>query len=415
MQTNRTLKLDSLGKWLAAIGAFALGYFIFYALMQRLGSDISIHAAWAADGSFANPKTFFYHCAHPLWHVTVAALTRTGLSLSVSAALVTALSKAAEVWLLVALAERIIGRKGWLATLCGVLAGLVSAVWMPALNPHIYYGVGSPNPWHSPTQLLVMVAMLFSIPYTARCVETFQRRLPIDGAKANVPWRDAAILAAVLFVSLAAKPTFLQAFLPAACLYFLVMWIRKPRNSPFFWRMLAAAAPALLLLLLQFLFYFGQILPTQGGIALQVSWEKLGTVAVNVLLNRLFPLFVLLTCVDRDTLKKPLYQLTLLTDAVSILQMLLLTETGSRASDGNFGWAMMGSALMLWAITLPVFADRLLRWLKRRRAAAEGQPYLSNHPRLEPYKWAAGVLLLLWHAITGAYYVVYLLTTTNVL
>ena len=56
-----------------------------------------------------------------------------------------------------------------------------------------------------------------------------------------------------------------------------------------------------------------------------------------------------------------------------------------------------------------------LRWLKRRRAAAEGRPYLSNHPRLEPYKWAGGVLLLLWHAVTGVYYVAYLLTTTNVL
>ena len=47
--------------------------------------------------------------------------------------------------------------------------------------------------------------------------------------------------------------------------------------------------------------------------------------------------------------------------------------------------------------------------------AAEGKPYLSNHPKLEPYKWAAGMVLLLWHLASGITYVVMLLSTGRVL
>jgi len=405
----------SLGKWLAALGALILGYIVFMALMQRPASDISIHAAWAQQGSFANPKTFVYRAAHPLWHIIVALFLRVGLPLDVSASLLTALCKAGEVWLLITLAESIIGKKGWLATLSGVLCALVTAVWVPVLNAQIYYGIGSPNTWHSPTQLMAMVMMLIILPYTARCVETFQRRLPTEGEKANISWRNTAVLGALLAVSLLAKPTFMQAFFPAACLYFLLMWIKRPKNSPFFWRLLAAAAPSVLMMALQYLFYFGQVLPTQGGMALHVSWDKTADVALSVILTRLFPLFVLLTTLERERYQKPLYQLALLMDAVAIAEMLLVSETGRRAADGNLGWAMMGSALMLWALTLPVFLNKLTLWLKRRKAAAEGHPYLTSHPKLEPLKWATGSLLLLWHAATGIYYVVYMITTTNVL
>ena len=405
----------ALGKWVAALCAFLLGYIVFMALMQRPASDISIHAAWAQQGSFSNPKTFVYRAAHPLWHVVVALLLRVGLPLDVSASLFTALCKAGEVWLLISLAETLIGKRGWLATLSGVLAGVVTAVWVPVLNAQIYLGVGSPNTWHSPTQLLVMVLMLMIVPYMARLIENDRRRLPAEGDAALLPWRSVMLLGGLLATSLLAKPTFMQAFFPAACLYCLILWLRRPKSTPFILRLLVAAAPAVLMMGLQYLFYFGQIIPTQGGMAIALSWEKTGDVALSVLLTQLFPIFVLLTTLDRDAFQKPLYQLALLMDVASMLEMVVFSETGRRAADGNLGWAMMGSALMLWALTLPVFLHKLMRWLQRRKAAAEGQPYLTSHPRLEPVKWAAGTLLLAWHVATGVYYVIYLLTTTHVL
>jgi hypothetical protein len=262
--------------------------------------------------------------------------------------------------------------------------------------------------------MIAMVFMLLCVPMTAKIIEGFERRLPKDGAQANASWREVIVLAALLLASLLAKPTFMQAFLPAACVYFLLLWIRRPKNTPFILRMLVAAAPSVLFMVLQYLFYFGGIVGSaQESMVLQVSWQKASEVAVSVLLMQLFPLFVLVTCADRDTLRTPLFRLTILMDAVAILEMLLLSENGRRASDGNFGWAMMGSALMLWAITLPVFARGLTLWIRRRRAAAEGKPYLTSHPRLEPVKWGAGLMLLLWHLGSGICYIVYLLTTST--
>ncbi len=399
----------------ATAAIFALGYAVFYALMQRPASDISIHATWAAEIRFTDLRSFFHHGAHPLWHTLVALVLLTGLPLAHSAALVTALCKAAEVWLLIALAAQLLGKRGWAATLCGAAASLVSALWVPALNPLVYVGIGSPNPWHSPTQLIAMVPMLLAVPLTARCVDSFRQRLPLDGPKANAPARDAALLGALLLLSLTAKPTFMQAFLPAASLYCLLMWLRKPRNSPFFLRMMAAAAPAVVLMVLQYLFYFGVIVPSQGNMILDVSLAKAGSVALAVLLTQAFPILVLAACSDRETWRSPLVWLTLATDIVAILEMLLLGEDGRRAADGNFGWAMMGAALMLWAIALPLYARFARRWARRRRAAAEGQPTLASHPRLEAGALGAGALLLAWHLASGIYYVVYLLTTGNAL
>ena len=400
-------------RWLAVGLMLVLGYFVFYEMVQRMGCDLSIHATWAAEGDFANPRTFLRHGAHPLWHALVAALMLTGLPLWPSAALVTAMGKGLEVWLLIRISARVLGRDDWVATLCGVAAALVSAICVPWLNPRVYIGGGTPNTWHSPTQMAALVMTLLCVPLTADCVETFHRRLPAEGSRANVPWKQALTLAAALLVSLLAKPTFMQAFLPAACLYFLWMWIRMPQNSPFFWRMIAAAAPAVLFMVLQYMYYFGMLVPSQGDMTVLVTWEKLRVGIIRTLLLRAFPLYVLAFAMDGDTWKKPVWQLTLLMDVISVVELLLLDETGRRASDGNFGWAMMSSALMLWALTLPQFVRRFrASWVKRRKAALEGQPYLEHRPRLEMARWIGGFVLLGWHVASGIYYLIYLMSTS---
>ena len=89
--------------------------------------------------------------------------------------------------------------------------------------------MGTPNTWHSPTQLIAMVWMLICVPYTARCYDRFEAALP--DPRANIPWREGALLGALLLLSLTAKPTFMQAFLPAACLFFLAAWVRHPTRD----------------------------------------------------------------------------------------------------------------------------------------------------------------------------------------
>ena len=71
-------------KWLAVGVSLVLGYIVFYALALRPASDLSIHATWAAEGNFADLRSFVHHGAHPLWHVLVAAVLLTGLPLPAS-------------------------------------------------------------------------------------------------------------------------------------------------------------------------------------------------------------------------------------------------------------------------------------------------------------------------------------------
>jgi hypothetical protein len=405
---KRTQRID-LWKWFAIALSASLGALVFHALLQRPQSDIAIHTLWAQQATLADLKSFVRQAAHPLWRICVFLLMQTGLSSNASALLFTALCKGLETWALVALSRRLIGHRGWEAALCGFLASIVSSVWVPWVNPTVFIGGGSPNPWHSPTQIALMAPMILAVAWTAMAEERYL------GAREIIPWKDAAMLSSMLLISALIKPTFLQAFLPAAGLYFLVRWIKNPKGSRYYLRLLLAAAPAVLVIALQFLFYFGGVVETQGGMTVSVSGEKTLDTVRLVVFTQLFPLFVLIAFADRNTLKQPLFLFTLLLDAVAVVQMLVLSETGYRAQDGNFGWAVMGAALMLWAVTLPLFCVRASRWIRRLCTASDGVPHVVSRPRAQAAKMIAGGVLLLWHAASGIGYVIYLLTSRNAL
>ena len=137
------------------------------------------------------------------------------------------------------------------------------------------------------------------------------------------------LLGALLLLSLTAKPTFMQAFLPAACLFFLVQWVRHPQNSRFFLRVLACVVPAIAFMILQYMYYFGIIVPSQGDMVLEISLEKLGRVLLSTLLMQAFPLYVLLFF-RQDGQRDTLFYLSLIMDAVGVLEYLLLGENGRR-------------------------------------------------------------------------------------
>ena len=61
------------------------------------------------EGDFSDLTSFFHHGAHPMWHVLVALVMLAGVPLAPAAAGVTALLKAAEVWLIYRLLDRRLG------------------------------------------------------------------------------------------------------------------------------------------------------------------------------------------------------------------------------------------------------------------------------------------------------------------
>lgn len=387
-------------KWLMIAAMFVLSYLLFYQLTLRPSSDISIHTVWAGEGDFRDPRTFFHHGAHPLWHILVCLVCLLGVPLETSAALVTAFCKAAEIWLIhrlfaIYLSERLSSNA---LTLLAFVVSTVSALCLPFYNPTVYYGVGTPNTWHSCTQLIAMVFMLICVPYTAHCYDLFIRTN--QGNRTLLPWRKPLLLGALLLISLLAKPTFMQAFLPAACLYFLVQWIRHPKNSRFFLQIVLCVLPSVLFMIVQYMYYFGLIVPQQGSMILQFTWEKGFDLLIRLMLMLAFPLYAAITT-RRDEGHDTLFWLTLVYAAVSAIEFLILGESGRRAADGNFAWGMMGAMMMVWVVcTIRFFRN--------------GAGVRRTDGRLSACR-VVGYALLLWHFISGVYYIVYLFMTSNVL
>lgn len=372
--------------WIACLCMAALSFAVFYAMAQRPASDLSIHAAWAAEGSFADPRSFLHHHVHPLWHLGVGLLLLTGLSLPVAAALVTMLWKCVLFWASWALCRRLLGQgqKWWQATVCALVICLVSSVCIPWFNPTVYLGAGTPNTWHSPTQMAVLPFSVACLWVMAQSYDRFEKLGPEQGCLTGRQWLG---MAALFALSALAKPTFLQAFLPAAALFFLVQWIRQPQGSKYFWQLIGAMVPSLLVMALQFYYYF--LHPTDTGIQLDVSLAKTGLCVAQLLVMALFPLFALVT--DREK-KDTLVILTVWNAVSALIEMMLLGESGRRSSDGNFIWAMMGSAFLLWAVMLP-------RFVRQQRGRG-----------LCPRSVAGGALIG-WHLLSGLYYIGYLLLT----
>ncbi len=379
---------------------FILSFVLFYSICQRPNSDIAIHATWAAEGDFLQPDTFFHHGAHCMWHVLVALLLRLSIPLTAAAALVTAVCKVAELWLVERLFSLYLSKRlsrGTIAVL-SVISVIVTCVCVPWYNSTVYMGVGSPNLWHSPTQMIAIVWMLLCVSYVAQCYDKFERLLPSSGKECVLPWKQTALMGAMLFMSLFAKPTFMQVFLPAACLYFGVMWLRHPQNSRFFLRIIVSILPAVALMIVQYLYYFGIIVPSQGSMILELTSDKVLNVLVGGLLIRVFPIYALISCRKRRE-KDTLYWLTIVFDAVGFVEYLILGESGRRAADGNFGWGMMGASLMLWFVAMIRYARCVSDDLHER-----------NRPRPQHF---VGAALLLWHLGSGIYYIIYLLTNTG--
>ena len=389
-------RAEATAKWLVFALLSALTFAIAYALMARPASDLSIHATWASEGDFLHPRSFVTHHAHPLWHFTAKALMLTGLGFRLSGALAMLLWKLPELGAAYALARRLLGddAKPYAPALCTLCLMLVSAVCVPALNPTVYVGGGTPNTWHSPTQQAVLGFMLLCVPMVASSYDRFAAQ---PGYRE--PWKSWLLLTALLALSVLAKPVYLQAFLPAACLFFLVQWIRHPSGSRYFLGMVAAVVPSVLMMALQTYFYF--LNPSGNtGMAILLTWDKAKDCLIGLALLEAFPLFALLT--EKRGAKGTLLTLTVLYNAVAFLEKLLLSEVGQRANDGNFGWGLLAASLMLWAVMLPRFVRQFREW----RAAAT---------RTGTWRYWLGGSLLAYHLASGVYYAAYLLTTTNAL
>lgn len=412
--------------WAAFALLLAAVTYIYYWEAVSDFSDIHLHAAIASGFDFLDLHSITSRIVYPFWHVNYAVLYKLGVPFVWAAAIVCVAYKT----LVFVLVQRILYLylapefSAKLATLGALAAMFVTAVRIPSVNPTVYIGIGSPNVWHNPTQIVAILSSLLCVFYTAHCVYHYQSNRGAAGAAGMLPWKKTAMLSALLLFSVVCKPTFMQAFLPACGVYFLILWIKNPKHTRFFLQIILAFLPTVVYFLMQYLYYTGVVVPFTSGIAVSLDPARLWIAIRNLLMMAAFPLLTLLLTTKKGALREPVLALVLLITAAAVLEAYLFYETGMRENNGNFNWASMNAAFLLWVIALPRFfravqefrfdQARLQEDAKKGVLPSATLSRAQTRLRAQSAGFLAAMFLLLWHLYSGMYYLYYLFSTVNV-
>lgn len=385
----------------AALAVFAASYAMFAYEYSFPFMDLYIHANLASEFDFADLHSITCRLSYPMWHVFVSALYQLGVPLSIAAAGMCALCKTL-VFVLTCLLVHAMGGKRRTALIVSLLLMVVTGILIPSVNPRVYRTIGSPNVWHNPTQQIVTAAMLMVMPWLAHCWYEFERRLTAGEKKITLPWGKVLVLAILGAGSVACKPTFMQALLPAAFVMFLVELIRHKTEWRYFGQIVLAFLPTVGYFLLSYLYYTGVVVEFTSGVDIGVTAETARAAVRSALVMSACPLFAVIACYRKGLFKDRMLVLALLMVAFSALEAMAFRETGMRENHGNFTWAANSSAFFLWVVMAGVFVRSFCADVK---AGA-----LTLWRKLG---YAVTVGLFGWHVVSGVYYLVFLLTTGN--
>lgn len=411
MLNEREWRKEHRPGWLLLVSAaaiYAATLFLYHYEMQFSLTDLAVHANIAADFDFTDLHSITSRLAYPLWHLMTSCVYQLGLPIEWAAPVICSLCKV----LTFVLTQRVLvglcrGKvKENTLTLAAVLVNVVTAVFIPGVNDRVYrgfgYTIGSPNVWHNPTQQAVLVSALMVLPLLCHCWYEFERRYPEEGEKTMLPWGEVILLAVFLMGSLACKPTFLQALIPAAFVMFLVELCRRPRCWRYFGQIVLAFVPAVAYFLLQYLYYTGVVVEYTSGVEFGVTLDSILSMLRSTVMMSVFPLYAIVCCYKKGMFKDRMLVLALLMVFFSLLEGMAFRETGLREGHGNFTWAANSSSFVLWVVMAGIFLREFVSGLKAKT--------LSSGRKAA---YAVGFALMGWHAASGVYYLYFLLSTGN--
>lgn len=387
---------------------FFATYFITYA--QVGGGDFGAHIKWAAEFNFTYFIEYFSErIPYPLWHF----LTKTGkvflnTSYENAAALVSAMANGIS-FLLTVFAQKYLFRSFsikleeipfWATCLM-----FVGPLYLPSFNEVYDMAAGTANIWHNPTSIMVKPFVILIFCMIAKIVEE----------ERQIKYQEIIILVIASFLSVLAKPSFLQGLIPGLGIFMLIYLIvdfSKTRLVKYF--ILAATfIPSVILMLLQFynaLFEDGKIQEVDtsaiiGPVTIETPGYKQGigfawgktfshwtpNIYVSLFLTIAFPLFVFLFN-HRKMIKNKIFQLALCYECVSWLEGVILYQKGPAEHQGNFLWAWYHSLYIFFMICTFYFLDSSTRMeIKKKRDVL----YLG-----------IGNILLFLHLMFGIFYAI---------
>lgn len=420
-------------------------FWLMYAVILRFQSgenDYIDHMLWALSLSPSAVRASFYNGSARLWHICVRFLfLHVTHNLWTSTAIVTAAADAAAYFLVFRIFEEALPERTpprWLLSLLVAAPFIVSALTLPGGT--LYVDVGAVNTWHNPTNIMVRPFAAAVFYMTVRIYNRYrygsrsilaERGTEIDPAFREsffrrfrhpvFTWAELILYPLCLLFSAYAKPSFLQFFAPAICVFLIIELIRtKGRLFPFCVKLALPYIPVALILLAQLFKLFPGGVSVSGGESaetaaaaaatgsgisvyfMQSSFSGIGDF-LTALMSRLrflllpgiFAYFVVFLNA-RNKPWQPAARLALLCVATAFLEYLFLHETGYRSEHGNFIWALHLSLWLLWGVAATQYGELLSE--------------RSSRGKLARY---IGTPLLLWHLICGIVYLVVIFKTAN--
>lgn len=246
---------------------------------------------------------------------------------------------------------------------------IIQGLYFPWLDAgDRYLGIFSMNPIHNPTYMCMkgfsLICFCLVCDIWGKQKDENYRGIFFRVEKGLK--RYYIYLAVMLFLSVLAKPTFAEMFIPAVAFLMLGELIRRlvkkdGSAKPYFRHCLitlSCAVPALLYILVQSLAYFiwGGSYGGDGESLIITElfevWHLFSrNVGLSIGLGLAFPLFMVL--IDgKYFVKSDMGRLALAGYLISVLEAALLGEGGSKLEHGNFLWPMMSGILFMFLVSV---------------------------------------------------------------
>ena len=394
------MNLGKLMKNIPAAAVLAAGIAVIFTgafLTALVGMDYPIHEGIVTGMDLSDPAAFFREHMEPLWHLmTYGVMHLLHCRVEIAAGLVSGfLFALLFVLAYVFLHKAVPQAPASAAAAASVLLHLSGAIYLPFFNPEPYLGQGSPNIWHNPTTItvkpLALLAFVLISSVLVRSRESnFEEKQPA--------WKYCLIALLLLLTNLA-KPSFVQIYYPAIfVLMILWLFLYERKNLGLAVRLLIACIPSLALMIVQFILSFYSGSGEGAGIRFapfEVARLYTKSVAGSLLLVLAFPIVIGVSDLLRKQVRWDDIFAWFLFGA-GLLEKLLLAESGSRATHGNFNWGFVLGLYLVWFVSVR-------SWLAR--TCSENLPGSEGGKDGMDIGAILATVFLVLHFLCGFYYV----------
>jgi len=227
------------------------------------------------------------------------------------------------------------------------------------LKGSFIYGAGL-NTWHNPTSYAVR-------PFAIMCFFLFVRIIRLSSRKKRTITAfgfnrkfivNCLVFSICLFLSVYAKISWMQVFLPAAVIFTVIWWASSKFSAKRLLDCLVIGLcfiPAGLLCVYTYFCYF----PERGGCGIQFGLQK-NIPFLAMAAGIAFALFVLVLRF-RQLKHNYLYQMTWLAYLTSVFYRMFFIESGPRAQHGNLYWGIHYASIILLMVSLIEFIKYLFK------------------------------------------------------